>query len=169
MSGIQWSAILTGAPDALTDLDLVLLNFQATLRSSTASYITATIPFEQLDDVIARSNGNIVINKTLLPDNTTAELYTVNFNDVRTSEGARNRKLTISGRSEAAFPGPAAVTLLGVVSDDLQTSGARSLDVSPFNDVLPGDTVTYDAVATLIEIVEISANSSGTTMRIAEA
>jgi len=169
MSGIQWSAVLTGAPDALADLDLILLNFQATLRSSTASYISATIPFEQLDDVLLRPNGNIVISKTLLPDETTAELYTVNFNDVRTNEGARSRKLTISGRSEAAFPGPAAVTLSQVVSDGLQASGARSLDVSPFNDVLPGDTVTYDTVATLIEIVEITANSSGTTMRLAEA
>ena len=169
MSGIRWSAILTGAPDSLSDLDLIMMNFQATLRSSTSSYITATIPFEQLDDVIARSNGNIVINKTLLPDETTAELYTVNFNDVRTNEGARNRKLTISGRSEAAFPGPAAVTLSGVVSDDLQSSGARSLNVSPFNDVLPGDTATYASVGTLIEIVEITSNNSGTTMRIAEA
>ena len=76
MSGIQWSAVLTGAPDALADLDLILLNFQATLRSSTASYMSATIPFEQLDDVLLRPNGNIVISKTLLPDETTAELYT---------------------------------------------------------------------------------------------
>ena len=169
MSGILWSAVLTGAPDSLDDLDLILLNFQATLRSSTSSYITATIPYEQLDDVVLRPNGNIVISKTLIPEETTTELYTVNFNDVRTNVGARNRKLTISGRSEAAFPGPAAVTLSGVVSDDLQSSGARSLNISPFNNVLPGDTVTYDTVATVIEIVEITANESGTTMRIAEA
>jgi hypothetical protein len=169
VSGITWSAVLTGAPDSLPDLELIALNFQATLRSSTASFIQVVLPLSQLDDVIARSNGDIVINKTLLPDGAPVELYTVNFNDVRTDEGARSSKLTISGRSEAAFPGPAAVTLAGVVSDGLQSSGARTLAVSPFNDVLPGDTVTYDAVATLIEIVEITGNNDGTSMRLAEA
>ena len=160
---------MTGAPDGETDLVLNMINFQATLRDSTASYIQVTIPMEQLDDVLLRQSGNIVISKTLIPDDTTAELYTVNFNDTRTNEGARSRKLTISGRSEAAFPGPAAVDLSGVIADSVQASGARSLDVSPFNDVLPGDTVTYDSEATLIDIVEITANDSGTTMRIAEA
>lgn len=169
MSGIKWSGILTGAPDSLPDLDLILINFQATLRESTASFISVTLPFEQLDDVIARSNGNIVINKILLPEGTTEELYQVNFNDIRTNTGARNRTLSISGRSEAAFPGPVAVTLSGVVFDGVQSSGARTLAVSPFNNVLPGDTVTYDAVATLIDLVVITGNNSGTTMRIAEA
>jgi len=169
MSGIQWSAILTGSPDSLPDLDLNMLNFQATLRGSTASYIQVIVPFDQLDEILLRQNGDIVINKTLIPDDTTAELYRVNFNDSRTSSGARSRKLTISGRSTAAFPAPSAVTLSGVVADNEQASGARSLDVSPFNDVIPGDTVTYNSVATLIDIVEITANASGTVMRIAEA
>ena len=169
MSGIVWSGILTGAPDSLADLTLEMINFQATLRDSTASYIQVTVPFEQLDDITARPNGDIVISKTLIPDDTTAELYRVNFNDVRSSLGARNRKLTISGRSEAAFPAPSAVTLVGVISDDLLASGARSLEVSPFNDVIPGDTVTYDATPTVVEIVEISASGSGTTMRVSEA
>lgn len=169
MSGIRWTAILTGAPDALSDLVLNMINFQATLRDSTASYIQVTIPFEQFDDVNLRPNGDIVINKTLIPDDSTAELYRVNFNDLRTNLGARRRKLTISGRSEAAFPGPAAVTLIDVVTDSLQSSGARSLDVAPFNDVLPGDTVTYDATPTVIDLVEVTSNSEGTTMRLAEA
>jgi hypothetical protein len=169
MSGIIWSGILTGAPDGETDLTLEMINMQATLRGSTASYIQVTVPFEQLDDILLRPSGDIVISKTLMPEESTAELYRVNFNDVRSSLGARNRKLTISGRSEAAFTGPSSVTLVGVVSDDLQSSGARSLDVSPFNDVLPGDTVTYDATSTVIEIVEISANSTGTRMRVVEA
>lgn len=169
MSGIRWTALLTGAPDALPDLVLNMLNFQATLRESTASYISVTIPFEQFEEVNLRPNGDIVINKTLIPEDTTVELYRVNFNDSRTSVGARQRKLTISGRSEAAFPGPAAVTLIGVISDGPQASGARSLEVSPFNDVLPGDTVTYDATPTVIDIVEVSSNDAGTVMRIAEA
>lgn len=169
MSGIIWSAVLTGAPDGETDLVLEMLNMQATLRGSTASYIQVTVPFDQLDDILLRTSGDIVISKTLIPEESTTELYRVNFNDVRSSLGARSRKLTISGRSETDFPGPSAVTLTDVVSDDLLSSGARSLDVSPFNDVLPGDTVTYDAIPTLIEIVEIFASSSGTTMRVAEA
>ena len=169
MSGIQWSGVLTGSADSLPDLALNLFSFQATLRLSTASFMQAVIPFTQLDDVIARPNGDIVIYKTLLPDGSPVELYQVNFNDFRTDQGSRSRRLTLSGRSEAAFPGPAAVTLAGVISDGLQVSGARSLDVSPFNDVLPGDTVTYDAVPTVIEIVEITANDTGTTMRLAEA
>lgn len=169
MSGIQWSVILTGAPDALPDLVLKAYNFQATLRSSTASYIQVVVPFSQFDDIDARQNGEIVVNKILLPEETETELYRVNFNDLRTTQGARSSKLTISGRSTAAFPGPAAVTLTDVELDNIQGSGARSLQVSPFNNVLPGDTVTYDAVATLIEIVEVTSNNQGTLMRVAEA
>jgi hypothetical protein len=169
MSGIQWSAILTGAPDSLPDLALNMFNMQATLRSSTASFMQVVVPMAQIDDITARANGNITIYKTLLPDGSPVELYTVNFNSSRSDVGARSRRLTISGRSETAFPGPAAVTLVGVLSDNLQSSGARELDVSPFNDVLPGDTATYDAVATVIETVIITADSAGTTMRLTEA
>ena len=169
MSGIIWTSILTGAPDGQTDLVLDLLNFQATLRESSASYISVTIPFSQLNDVLIRSNGNIQIFKTVKPDGTPNLLYTVNFNDTRTNYGARSSKLVISGRSTIAFPGPSAVTLSGVISDGLQLSGARTLTISPFNDVLPGDTVTFDSIATIIDLVEITGDNSQTTMRIAEA
>jgi hypothetical protein len=169
MSGVQWSAILTGAPDSLPDLDLIVLSMQATLRSSTASFMQVVVPMSQIDDINNRTNGNITIYKTLLPDGSQVELYTVNFNSFRSDLGARSRRLTISGRSESAFPGPAGVTLVGVIADNLQSSGARELMVSPFNDVLPGDTVTYDAVATVIETITITADSSGTTMQLTEA
>lgn len=169
MSGVHWSGILTGAPDGQTDLVLNLINFQATLRESSASYISATIPIIQLDDVLLRQNGNIQIFKTIKPDGTPNILYTVNFNDSRNNTGARSSKLIISGRSTTAFPGPSAVTLSGVISDGLQSSGARTLDISPFNDVLPGDTVTFDSVATVIDLVQITGNNSQSSMRIAEA
>jgi hypothetical protein len=135
MSGVQWSAILTGAPDSLPDLDLTVFNLQATLRSSTGSFMQVVVPMDQIDDINARTNGNITIYKTLLPDGSPVELYTVNFNGSRSDVGARSRRLTISGRSEAAFPGPAGVTLVGVIADSLQSSGARDLMVSPFNGI----------------------------------
>jgi len=137
-SGVIWSAILTGTADGVTDLDLKLLNIQATLRSSTASFLQVIVPLSQLDDVLARENGAIVVYKTILPDGDETEL-------------------------------PALVTISEVVSDDLQASGARSLAVSPFNNVFPGDTVTYDSVSTVVEIVEVSSSSTGTNMRLAEA
>jgi hypothetical protein len=165
VTGVRWSGILTGTPD----LTLSLINMQATLRGDTASYMQAVIPYTQLDDVLARPGGDIVIYKTLLPDGLPVELYRVNFNDLRTYQGARNQKLTISGRSTAAFPAPSTVALVGVESDSLQTSGARTLVVSPFNDVIPGDSIDYDSIVTLINLVDISANSSGTTTRLARA
>ena len=169
VTGVKWSAILTGAPDGVPDLDLISVNLNATLRDDTASYIQVVIPFSQLDDVLARSNGQIVIFKTLLPNGSPVELYRVNFNDMRIDEGARNRKITISGRSTAAFPAPSLVTLAGVVSDDIQASGARTLAVSPFNDVIPGDSILYDSEITTIDLVQITANSGGTQMRLTQA
>ena len=169
MSGIAWSVVLTGAPDATTDLALEALSIQATLRGSSASYVQVVVPYSQLDDVLLRQNGAIVLNKVVLPAETSAELYRVNFNDLRSDVGARSRRITLSGRSEAAFPAGVAVDLVDVIEDSIQESGARSLDVSPFNDVVPGDTVTYDSTPTLIEIVQIASGASGTTMRIAEA
>ena len=168
-SGVIWSAILTGTADGVTDLDLKLLNIQATLRFSTASFLQVIVPLSQLDDVLARENGAIVVYKTILPDGDETEFYRVNFSEMRSDYGARSSKLTLSGRSEAAFSSPALVTISEVVSDDLQASGARSLAVSPFNNVFPGDTVTYDSVSTVVEIVEVSSSSTGTNMRLAEA
>lgn len=159
MSGVVWSAVLTGTPD----LDLIMLNFSATLRDSTASYIQITVPYSQLDDIIDRNTGDITIYKNGV------ELYTVNFNELRSNVGARSRKLTISGRSESAFPAPSTVALVGVVADNIQASGARELIVSPFNDVIPGDTVSYDSVSTDIETVSINSDATTTTMRLTEA
>jgi hypothetical protein len=168
VTGVHWSAVLTGTPDGQIDLDLNLINFQATLRESTASYISVTIPYNQLDDILLRPNGNIEIYKRINLDGTPNLLYSVNFNDTRISSGARSSKLTVSGRSTAAFPAPSAVTLSGVISDGLQASGARTLDVSPFNDVVPGDTVTYASIATVIDLVEVSGDVSSSSMRITE-
>ena len=164
-TGIKWTGVLTGSPD----LDLNIINLQATLRNNTASFIQVVLPFDQLDEILLRPDGDIVIFKTLLPDGAPVELYRVNFNDIRTDNGARNRKITISGRSTAAFPASSVVTLVGVVSDTLQASGARTLSVSPFNDVIPGDEVTYDSVLTYIENVQITADSVGTVMTLAES
>ena len=164
-TGVKWSATLTGSPD----LELIIFNLQATLRDVTASFIQIVVPFSQLDEVLARTDEDIILYKTLLPNGSPVELYRVNFNDLRIDQGARNRKLTLSGRSQTAFPAPSIVTLVGVVLDDLQASGARTLSVSPFNDVIPGDTVSYDSILTNIEIVQITADAGGTAVTLTES
>ena len=163
VDGVSWSAILTGAPDGLDDLQLIMFNFAATLRYTSASYIQMTVPYIQLDEIIARQNGDIVLYKNGV------ELYRVNFNDLRSNVGARSRKITISGRSTVAFPAPSSVPLVDVSRDDIQASGARELMVSPFNEVIPGDMISYDSILTTIGIVNINSDATETTVRLVEA
>lgn len=167
MSGVQWRAVLTGAPDSLPDLVLIMKNFSASLRGSTASFMSFTVDPSQLDDITARSNGDIVLYKKKIPDGAFTEVYRVNFNEYRSDRGARNWSVNISGRSTTAFPAGQTVALADVVYDGTLQDGRRQLQVNPFNDVIPGDTIDFDSVQTLIDGVSISSGDQ-TTMVITE-
>jgi hypothetical protein len=163
MPGVLFTAILTGTPDSTTDLTLPLLTMTASLRDSTDSFISITVPWAYFDEVNARPNGDIQLYKN------GSLLYTVNFNTFRYDQGARSRTLTLSGRSTASFGATETVTLdQGVESDSKQANDKRVLVVNPIHDVIPGDTVSYDAVNSVIERVQYTSNNSGTRLTLTE-
>ena len=58
---------------------------------------------------------------------------------------------------------------MDVSRDDIQASGARELMVSPFNEVIPGDMISYDSILTTIGIVNINSDANKTTVRLVES
>ena len=169
VTGATWSVVLTGSADSLSDLTLNCKNLSASLRDSTASFMSFVVDYDQLDDITSRPNGDIELYRTLQPDGSASLVYSVNFNDYRIDRGGRNRSVSISGRSSAAFAAPAFVDLVDVLSDNLLSDGRRQLIVNPANDVVPGYTAIYDSVSTVIESVDITAGSSGSRMTLTEA
>lgn len=175
MSGIVFSVELTGAPDGLSDLALRVDYLNMTLRASTSSSISVVVDYDQLDDITARSNGAIVVYKEVVsqgnpfaPDVAPVEVKRANFSDLRMYRGAIQRSATMGGTTTVGFAAGVPVTLEDVVKDTLLSDGRRVLEVSPFNDVKPGDTVTYNAVATVIEEVAYSGDADGMTMTLTE-
>jgi len=170
MSGVRYTAFLTGTPDSLTDLALdKVFTVSATLRGSTSSYISLTVPWGYFEEINNRPNGDIKLYRTVHPDGSAELVHTVNFNDFRFDRGASTRIITISGTTTVGFTGPKTVVLTDVESDDLQANGKRLVVCSPFYDVKPGDTIDYDSVQSVIEIVRITANGSSSKLALTEA
>lgn len=160
MAGVHWTATLTGTPDSLADLTLELSGINADLRDLTATFLSFSINFAQLSDVLARPNGEIVLYRTELPDGSATEISRVSYSETRYWRGAINSSLNIAGRTTAAWAAGVPVTLANVSLDGTYSDGRRYLETGVLDNVKPGDTVTYDAVATVIESVAIRASGT---------
>jgi hypothetical protein len=168
VTGVQWGAVLTGAPDSLTDLDLLISSFTATLRASTSTFFSFVVAFSQLESITDRPNGDLVLFKTKLPSGSPVEVHRVNFNEIRSDQGARSGSVTIGGRTSVALPIGSTVVIVDVAEDNIFADGRRQLAVNPGNDVNPGETIDYDSTLTVVDTVEYQGDSNGSVMRLVE-
>lgn len=144
VTAIHYSLTLTGAPDALPDLQLPMSSFQGRLRTGSASYLSVVVPgASQYSDAIeARANGQLVVSRGVRwSDGTTdvTEIARVNLESIRLDQGARSYSATLSGHRQTTNSAPKAVALAGAQVRSV-ASGLRRYRCALDNNLRAGDT-----------------------------
>jgi hypothetical protein len=176
--GVRWSAILTGAPDSTTDLDLRVSNLTMSLRESTYSFISLIVDPSQQEDVQDRPNGEIEIYRTELPDGSPELIVSGNQQQPRIDHGGGSRSYTLTATTSDSFTPFTTVSVLNtdIESIDLDSDGLYKFTLDPEINILPGDTLDHYAdgidlpqTSYVIDLVTIRASASGTTLSAKEA
>lgn len=156
----MFDAVLTGTPDLPLDLSNVAL----TMRPA-YTFMRVSVNPGLVQEIAARSSGELVLYRTI--DGTRSEVKRVNYNGLRSDEGGNSRSLSLSGTTTVGYT-TGSVSLFDVVSDDILADGRRQLVVSAANDVVPGDTVTWNGTPTVIGTVQLNAGAGGITQTLSE-
>jgi hypothetical protein len=150
-SQVIYICTLTGGNESppLADLILPMSSFQGRLRDGDPSYLYCVIPVatDYADDIQARSNGEIVIQKGYrLLDGTTRleEIARVDFESLVTDRGGRSDTASITGHKTTSATVAKERVLSGLQFIGLRADGKRwaRADVDMF--LRPGDTIIYD-------------------------
>lgn len=174
MSVVVFTAILTGAPNSMADLDLRCSSLSANLRESTSSYVSAVIDPVQLADVLLRPDGDLDIYKSV--DGAAPVLMvSTNLQDSRLDHGGSSRSYRLTGTTAASFTPFSTHDLYpqDVITDRLLEDGRHSWQVRSDLNIMPGDTINYYETSTpvvyVIDLVSIVANAKGAQIIISEA
>lgn len=163
---VYYGAILTGAPDGLSDLELPISAFSLNVRHATPSYGTITIPrITDSADIDARPNGDIVVSH-YERDSTGAVvasvLLTVNLDTVRVDEGATSKSIVLTGNKQTTYTPPFNTVVIPSLSFRTATDGARRWRTKVIPGITPGDTVTYELESFFVGYYSISVSTGGT-------
>lgn len=139
---------LTGAADLTTDIELQMSSFTARLINGSQRRVTAVFPNVSLVEsaTSARPNGDLVLDKIdIRNDGSTVSetLADVNFNELRSDEGGRNRSITLTGtRVQPTNVAPVTVVVENISSKNL-TNNLRRVR-SRLVKFTPGDSADAD-------------------------
>lgn len=163
-----YKAILTGAPDSLTDLEIPISSFNARLRSARNSFLSLVAPncAVLVDAIEARPNGELVVYQTLNGSDT--ELARANFQDIRLDKGpTAGTTATLSGYKQKTYdtPGNYSITTESYYSRSGGKSRARC---QLLKDITPADTVTVSGVSFVVDTVVLIGSPRRVYMEIAE-
>ena len=163
-----YKAILTGAPDSTTDLDLKMSSFNARLRSARDSYLSIVVPHAAsfIDEIEARPNGEIVLMQSL--EGIDTELARVNFDDMRTDKGSRSgTTATLSGNKQKTYSNPDshAVNFAEYYNRSAGKSRARFQLVQG---VEPADTIEIEGASFVIDTVTLIGATNRIYMEVSE-
>jgi len=162
---VVWTPVVTAihytlklVADGYSDLVLPMSSFQTRLRQSTPSYLQAIIPgaLEYVDEIADRSNGDIIIERGLRwTDGTTQleEIARVNFETIRTDEGAISDSATLTGHKTTTYSAPKTVNLSGAQIRSVNSSNIRyrcEID----NSLRPGDTAIINGDSIIVEYIQ---------------
>ena len=149
---VIYYCILTGANEspALPDLFIPISSFQARIRNGEPSYLSCVIPnpSEYSDEIAARSNGEIIIQKGYrLQDGSInmAEIVRVDYETLALDIGARSASGTIVGHKTVTASAAKEWTVQGVSFYGLQHDGKRRIRAAMDLFLHPGDIVIYGA------------------------
>lgn len=166
--------LLTGSADGLTDLTIPISSFQSTMRDGDPSYLACVIPnsVAYVTDIIARTNGDIVIRKGYRLDDGSAqteEIIRVDYESLQIARGANNDSATISGHKTTSSSNPKTVTLNDVSYYGLQTDGKRTYRALPDLFLRVGDTAVYGAESIIVGQISYIVDAQLAIMQVTEA
>lgn len=163
---VLYRAFVTGSPNSLDDLDVVMSSFQMGLYSGTESYMTMVTPYsvDMLAALNARPDGELVIIQApqfAAGPGADFELARMNFSDYTYQRGARSAAIQLSGTRQRTNTSPTTIALTdALLTGDgyrLMSSGQVDFYLNPMR-VWPsaGDTVTYDGNSFRVDRVSYS-------------
>jgi hypothetical protein len=159
---VNYQLTLTGSADSTTDVILPISNFTLRWRDSTKdSYLSCTVPSvgKYGNLITARSNGNLVLASG------SWELMDCPLTDIRLQRGGNRSSVVLTGYVAVSNPSPQSVTVNEALYSNEDPSGDFRLRV-PVQQLLPGDTVTYESVARDIETIALSVNENQAQMEL---
>lgn len=160
----RYTAVLTGAPNSLSDYSFTLNSFQAGLTNGAASYCSAVTSYTAaaLTAFVARPDGELVVYQTpVFSDGVgaTQELARFNFDDLQYYVGSRSSSISLKGSKQITNTAPTTITLTAdkVMSLSLGSEQNYNFDLAPTG-VWPraGDVVVYGGVSYNVVRVDYS-------------
>lgn len=104
---------LTGQADGVEDLELMASSVNARKRNNAKTYVQVVADYSQNAAIVARQNGQIVVETAYIVAGEISlreEIIRADFDIPNTSEGGRNKSITLIGYRDANYGGNA-VTL----------------------------------------------------------
>ena len=168
-------AVLTGAPDGVADLPLIIRSFSGSIRDAGEDQLTIVCPYvDGLPEAIdARPNGDLLLyigTRDSAGTETLSQLIDVNLSDVRPDYGPRSWTITLAGYKGVTYDAPSAHTLPDSTYYST-TSGKRRVRTNgPIDSsIKPGDTVTVRGAVWTVGSLSYSASRGRAQTEIAEA
>ena len=166
-----YRAILTGAAGPI-ELPLVSFSCRRTAGNLSISLVCGAASLEQIEQIDARRNGDIVIYRGFrLPDGREQlnEMLRAPFFSVRWDRRARNASLSIDARKSDEAANPKTRMLKGISYRSAQ-NGARRVRCEVDTYLCPGDTADLGGGETLIaNAISYSVSTDNGTMEVSEA
>lgn len=161
----RYRVTLTGAADALPDLALPASSLRVTHRAGSDSSYSIVVPtYDLIEGITARPHGQVVV--TADEGGALSELMRGSVADVRADVGASSQSLTLSGAASQADPPEVTRALSGVSYLGTTDTGETRLRAAPVAALRPGDTVTWEGVAYLVDTVTWTARASAGSLQV---
>lgn len=168
----QYTFILTGHQDNLSDLTLPISSCQGRIRTDAATYMAVTLPAEEdtITGINLRPNGEIVVSMQFVFRGETIydqEIGRVDLEDIRIDEGSVNRSITLSGHSTYSYF-QQIVNLSNPMIRRLN-DGKRTYRCEPDVFVRPGDIVNINDEQFITDMITWAVDATSEWMEVREA
>jgi hypothetical protein len=169
----RYFCVLTGLADGTTDITLPISSVQGRFRSGSPSYLSVQVPtYQYLDEILARSNGDIVVYSALLVagvEQFRQEIARATLEDPRSDRGGRSQTVTLSGHSTETF-GSESVTLQDVQETGEGAGGKKRVVAAVDLFLRPGNTAVVPGFASFtVGLISYSITVKGEKMKVTEA
>lgn len=165
---VTYRAILTGANDATTDLELPISAFTARLRSGRDSYLSVVIPHGSSfsEAIEARPNGELVLEQ--VTEAGISELARVNFQDFRVDIGAQSgTTISLSGNKQKTYADHVAWRYTSH-SYYSKSGGKSRVRMQANTSIRPGDQMTVEGATFIIDTVTLFGSVNRIYMELSE-
>lgn len=181
--------VLTGGHVALPDIELPISSWQARLRDTDPTYVSAVIPnaLAYAEAIIARTGGQLKIYKGYKFIGQTGGRFLAlavetSLHSIRHDTGPKSSSITLVGYANITNSAPKTVAYDALTYRALQADGRRrwrtglKLDFSEIMDgtawdfiARPGDTVTYQGESMVIGFISLAVSDTFELVELVEA